>query len=505
MKPTLQYAREAVNLFWDRHPALAYGLAALIGCGAGLRWHGSLLLPIFLLVASTSFKQALLLSTLLIAAFICCATRFELPDLPEEGIAGTALISISSLSDSQSFVGSGRVLKGQLLHFQGAQEVRKGRFRLSIPSNWGKPHPDPAFNYVVKGQLRSLGGGSYSLKVSRHTPWLKEKPNYSLAERRYKIKKIASDYLKNQFKNPKVGSFFIGLTTGEFTDQQTQNALAKLGVQHLLAISGFHFALFAALFSIILRALLPRRAACILLMSALVVYFLFLGYGASISRAWLMITLVLLAEVLEFSAKGLNLIGAALLALLIWDPLSALEAGFQLSFLATGAILLLHPLLDEGLSRLWPKRPLSNLAKMNLWDQQGYIILCLFRQSLALILAVHIAVVPVCLYLFRTYPLIGFVTNLFYPFFAGLGLTWLVITIPIQQIIPPLGAWMHAANNAFTESLLGFAYNLPPRLQVPLQVNELSEGMVVLYTTLLLGVGILLRQCMEKANRCETV
>ncbi len=80
-----------------------------------------------------------------------------------------------------------------------------------------------------------------------------------------------------------------------------------------------------------------------------------------------MITLMLSAEVLELPYKGLNILGATLLGLLIWDPVNSLEAGFQLSFLATVAILLLYPLLDEALGYLLPKRPLHGLAQMKLW------------------------------------------------------------------------------------------------------------------------------------------
>ena len=476
--------------FWTQYPALAFGLAALSGCWAGLCWHWSLLLPISCLILSAHRKQAFNLAVIMVCVGICCWTRFDIPDLPEAGIPGTALISISKISDSESFMGSGWILKGELLRFEGSYCVRRGRVQISFPGSWKKPRPDIGLKYIVRGQLRSLSHGSYAFKVSKHTPWLPAGTNFTLAEWRYRAKKSVSNYLQTSFQNPKVAAFLTGLTTGEYSDKQTQNALAHLGVQHLLAISGFHFALFATFLGLIARALIPRRIACLLLMSGLAAYFIFLGYGASIGRAWLMIALALLAEVSENAYKGLNILGVALLALLIWDPLVALDPGFQLSFLASGAILLLYPAIDTALSDLLPKRSLSSLAEMSRWDQQGYIVLCMFRQALALVLAVQVAVIPLCLYLFGSYPLIGVLANLFYPFLAGLSLTWLTLSIPLQLLIPPLGRWMHSINNGFTESLLGLAYTLPPRLQLPLQVDSIEGWVVVAYLTALLGVGI---------------
>ncbi len=77
---------------------------------------------------------------------------------------------------------------------------------------------------------------------------------------------------------------------------------------------------------------------------------------------------------------------------------------------------------------------------------------------------------------------------------AGLSLTWLTLSIPLQLLIPPLGRWMHSINNGFTESLLGLAYTLPPRLQLPLQVDSIEGWVVVAYLTALLGVGIVFQK-----------
>lgn len=492
----MKSAYNAIRAFWCQVPSLRVGIIVFLGCWAGLQWYWSLLLPLAGLLACASPKQIFCLTSLWLCVLICCTVRFELPSLPNDGVPGNAYFSISRISDAESFMGSGWVLKGDLLHFDGPSPIRNGRIRIFFPSRWEKPRPEGGYLYHVSGKLRALGNGNYSLKVSRDTLWLKEKSTVNTTEWRYRTKQAVSGYMKSQFEHPKVAGFLIGLTTGEFFDKQTQTALSRIGVQHLLAISGFHFALFATFLSVIFRTLLPKKIATLLLIGLLTSYFLFLGYGASIARAWLMIALALLAEMLELPYKGLNILGVALVALLLWDPLAALETGFQLSFLAAGAILLLYPVVDGALDYLLPKRPLSGLAEMHRWDQQAYVLLCLFRQASALVLAVHLTVMPVCLYLFNNYPLIGLVANLFYPFMAGLSLTWLALSLPMHLIIPPAGEWMHSMNNRFTESLLGLAYNIPPRLQMPLQVSQLQEWMIVMYLTLILGAGMILFQRM---------
>ena len=496
----MKFAYNTISAFWSQVPALKIGIIVFLGCWAGLQWHWSLLIPLLGVLFCLPPQQIFCLAGLWLCVVICCVTRFELPNLPSDGVSGTALISISHISDAESFMGSGWVLKGELHHFDGPYPIRKGRIRIFFPSRWKKPRPEAGFTYLVSGKLRSLSKGNYTLKISQDSSWLKEKPGFSIAEWRYQAKQSASTYMKRQFDHPKVAAFLIGLTTGEFSDKQTQTALARIGVQHLLAISGFHFALFATFLSAMFRMLLPKKIATLLLMGVLTSYFLFLGYGASITRAWLMIALALLAELLELPYKGLNILGVALVALLVWDPLAALETGFQLSFLAAGAILLLYPVVDAALAHLLPKRPLSDLAEMHRWDQQAYVTLCVFRQAAALVLAVHLTVVPVCLYLFNNYPLIGLAANLFYPCMAGLSLTWLALSLPIHLIVPPIGAWMHSVNNRFVESLLGLAYNLPPRLQMPLQVDRLQGWMIVIYLTLILGAGMVLFQRMASVR-----
>ncbi len=100
--------------------------------------------------------------------------------------------------------------------------------------------------------------------------------------------------------------------------------------------------------------------------------------------------------------------------------------------------------------------------------------------------------------------MVGFFSNLFYPFFAGMSLAWLTLTVPLQVIIPPLGAWMHSINNQFTEALLNLAYHLPPKLQLPLQL-DVAGWVVVFYVTVVSGCGVLLHQRAQEARLREGI
>jgi hypothetical protein len=74
------------------------------------------------------------------------------------------------------------------------------------------------------------------------------------------------------------------------------------------------------------------------------------GLNLPVQRAWLMISVVLVAVLLKRQLHPLLLLSWALLLVLIWDITSVMQAGFWLSFLATGALiwLLTFFFMDSG-------------------------------------------------------------------------------------------------------------------------------------------------------------
>lgn len=138
----------------------------------------------------------------------------------------------------------------------------------------------------------------------------------------------------------------------------------RTGLLHLLAVSGLHVMLVGMVLYGLLRPVLLRLGCStyssevlrtLFTMAVLLFYMVLTGSSASVVRAVVMTGIFVSAPILKRPANALNSLGAAGLILLIWRPTQVFEVGFQLSFAAVGAIILLSPvvlrLIDQDFYR----------------------------------------------------------------------------------------------------------------------------------------------------------
>ncbi|WP_409297578.1 DNA internalization-related competence protein ComEC/Rec2 [Peribacillus sp. SCS-26] len=131
--------------------------------------------------------------------------------------------------------------------------------------------------------------------------------------------------------------------------EETTNLYRKLGIVHLLSISGLHVALLTgALFIGGIRAGLTRNQMSIILIILLPVYAVMTGMSPPVVRACGMAGLFFLARLLGFHLSGMHTLSLAFLAMLALQPFSLFDAGFQLSFTVTAALLLSVNILSHG-------------------------------------------------------------------------------------------------------------------------------------------------------------
>jgi competence protein ComEC len=123
--------------------------------------------------------------------------------------------------------------------------------------------------------------------------------------------------------------------------EEDKSAFAATGTLHLFAISGLHIAGMAAML-VRLGALarLDRRRAAAAALAALAVYVEVTGGSPSARRAWLMAAGILACRLLERRPNPVQGLSAAGAVTLLLDPEAAGDAGFQLSYLSVGGILL---------------------------------------------------------------------------------------------------------------------------------------------------------------------
>jgi len=154
-------------------------------------------------------------------------------------------------------------------------------------------------------------------------------------------------------------SFLDGILLGsrQNLDQQTLNELSATGTSHLIALSGFNITIIIYFLMIVFKKLSPKVSFIIILL-AIVSFVVMTGASASIVRAAIMGTVMLLAKRLgRLSEASISLCLAAFLIVLFNPNVIRYDIGFQLSFLATIGIVYLQPILENKIEKRFPSAP----------------------------------------------------------------------------------------------------------------------------------------------------
>lgn len=495
--------------FWTSAPALLYGLALLLGAYSAFEWHWILLLPMCCLwMPLIAFKhmQRSNVVRLLLATFIVCLgyayvkSTIQFPANAVE-LEGQGRFDITDFSITHKNFGQQARYRGYLKDFQVDGEKIASNIPCTICLNQRQQWPPANGSYLIKGKLLETSPRHYILKSNKDAPWISLLGSWGLSEIRQQVKSAFSTYIHNSMADKRSADFLTGIATGEFEDRLIAQELSRFGVQHIMAISGFHFAIVAATMGIILRLLCSRKLAAWFLIIVVTLYFLLLGQSPSIMRAWMACLIVLAGIILEQRPNGLNSLGVGLMLVIIFDPLMIEHIGFQFSFAATAAILLLYAPCDAMLQNIFSSRRLSITSRMDALNQHGYCFLIIFRQALALMIAVNLAAMPLTLFYFQKFPIMGFAYNLFFPFMVSIALMLLIIATFTNLFMPPLAALLHQLNETYTYYMLELTYSMPSSLDIMWRVNNLPLYVVVTELCLVYTLAILYRN-REKSIEC---
>ena len=128
--------------------------------------------------------------------------------------------------------------------------------------------------------------------------------------------------------------------------QQIFDMFKKSGIAHILAVSGLHVGLILLMFWGFLKLCrIPRKVAAFILILLVTLYCMVTGMRDPIFRATIMALAVLVAIIIDREQNFYISVSLACLVLLLINPYSLFNAGFQLSFIATLGIICLTPIL----------------------------------------------------------------------------------------------------------------------------------------------------------------
>ena len=431
-----------------RIPALITGFSIALGSAIALTPSFSLALVALLFLFTIRKWQYILVIG--VASLLC----FVRQPPPPATYSGTGTFKVHSAKPHE-------------LPFRNALVVR-GTFdghpcSIFFPKG-AKPPLDGS--YRVQGRLNGT-----IFRPAKKTTWEKIPYTYSLAGFRYRTKQKIYAHLTHYIQPKETADFLSAIITGDIENRFVKFHFSRLGLQHILAISGLHFGIIALLLGFILRRLLPSTKATLTLLTILTAYAILLGDTPSVMRAYLMITVYLAGTLLGRKTTPLNAVGVALCIELLYDPTHITHIGCLLSYSATLAILLFTRPVENLLTLLLPKRSAIELEQMPLFDKHGYALLQPLRKALSLNFSVFLLTSPIILSTFGNLPLLSLLYNLFYPFLITGSIALLLLGLH------PINAW-------YTTYILDIVRYAPPSWRLTLHFDHFHPDLALLLVTL---------------------
>ncbi len=488
------FPKSNFHWFWERNPALFFGLCVFLGAAASFYTHWFLFLSFVLLTLSSKRKVWAWALIGFLSAFFVTSYRCPKTLLPQEKISGAGIFHVDQVKIQSSPFNRSMLYKGTLRRFDA-----EGKVYANLPCHlylplYGK-HPPANTDYAIQGVLCQKGDYHFVLKPRKNWNWtaVTDSP-LNLSQWRFDTKKRFSKYLKAKIEDSHARTFLNALATGDIDERLLSLEFGKIGLQHILAISGFHFALAALFFNFIFRLFFSYRTSATLLLIAITGYYLFLGNAPSIQRAYIAISLVAIGQLLSRRISGLNALGAGLLIEMIFHPLAVIQLSFQLTFLCTLAIFLFYPLMHHAMCFLLPERSYKELEEMPSLDRHGYLLSAVLRKALAVNLAVHCVSIPVVLFFFHKFPLLSIAYNLFFPVCASLSMFFLFAALVLSPCLPFASDVLHQLNNGWTSAILKFVSNPPALLDFSLRTKAISFSSLCLFLTLSFFLAVIFQE-----------
>lgn len=149
-------------------------------------------------------------------------------------------------------------------------------------------------------------------------------------------------------KNGIIGAIILGDKTD--LDSDIKELYSVSGIAHILAISGLHISFIGMAIYRLLRRRFRFLFSAAVSIPVVLSFGIMSGFGISTMRAIIMFILKIIGEVLGRKYDAITAISLAGLVLLVQNPFVVCNSGFQMSFGAIIAIVLILPIVEEILN-----------------------------------------------------------------------------------------------------------------------------------------------------------
>jgi len=279
----------------------------------------------------------------------------------------------------------------------------------------------PLTSFTAKGYYLMLFSKG-NIQMTKDEPSLRYFPKYLAKKMLDTI-----DSLYDVRYAPFVRAILIG-DRAHMTDGQTSE-LSEAGVYHITAVSGMHCGFLLSMIVFLLGRRRQRLLAAVAI-PLLWLYVVVTGCPASMIRAAVMLTMVLLGPLFRRENDAPTALSFALFLLLLENPYAIAGAGLQLSFGAMAGLLLLTPKINAIL-------PGGN-----------HIITGFLKHSVSASFGVMAITAPLTAVYFNNISLISPLANVLILPVASVTFAFCLLSVFAGMLIPFLGAALAAIGGA---------------------------------------------------------
>jgi len=211
------------------------------------------------------------------------------------------------------------------------------------------------------------------------------------------LREYLSDALKNNLKGNEL-SIAQALILGDksLLDSETTNSFSNTGAMHVLAVSGLHIGIIMQILLVILSkfsAFISKNYAVFIVVIIAWIYAAITGLSPSVLRAVIMFSFLFVAQTRGKQYDSINTLFFTAFILLLIDPFTLFDIGFQLSFLAMVGIFLFYRPIEKLVF-------IENKLLRKVW------------QGTAIGFAAQLMTTPLSLYYFHQFPNYFILTNI---------------------------------------------------------------------------------------------
>lgn len=210
--------------------------------------------------------------------------------------------------------------------------------------------------------------------------------------------KVLSEYASMGVEGQQY-AVMAALTLGDKSslNKATKDAYSHAGASHILALSGLHLGILYTVLMLLFGGRRHRYLSTLVVLLSVWLFVFLVGMSPSVIRSAVMLTVYSFVLLLGRDNMSLNTLSFAALVMLIINPLTLFDVGFQLSFVAVLSILLFY-------------QPLYELFDLRL--MQRHQILKWLIQLVTVSIAAQVGTFPLVIYYFGSFPIYFLLTNL---------------------------------------------------------------------------------------------